>query len=69
MQVKNIIQKTKLLLLQKQKKIDTGLYEDFRGDKEKVLEGINKGLRFLEVERKKVKSELNDIQNQLKKLY
>ena len=61
--------KAKKILKDYKKKIDTDLYKDFRGDKEKVLEGINKGVRFLEVERKKVKSELNDIQNQLKRLY
>ena len=32
---------------------------DFRGDRDKVLEGIDEGLKYLEVERKKVKSELN----------
>ena len=47
-------------------KIADEILPDFRGDRDKVLEGIDKGLKYLEVERKKVKSELNKLQNQLK---
>ena len=44
------------------------MYQDFRGDKDKVLEGIDKGIDYLERERKKVKLELNELKNQLKGL-
>ena len=45
------------------------MYQDFRGDKDKVLEGIDKGIDYLERERKKVKLELNELKNQLKGLW
>ncbi len=40
-------------------KIADEILPDFRGDRDKVLEGIDESLRYLEIERKKVKSELN----------
>ena len=42
-------------------KIADEILPDFRGDRDKVIEGIDEGLKYLEVERKKVKSELNNL--------
>ena len=55
----------KRVLKKYKNKIADEILPDFRGDRDKVLEGIDKGLKYLEVERKKVKSELNKLQNQL----
>ena len=49
----------KRLLKKYKNKIAEEILPDYRGDRDKVLEGIDKGLKYLEVERKKVKSELN----------
>ena len=55
----------KRVLKKYKNKIADEIAHDWRGDRDKVLEGIDKGLKYLEVERKKVKSELNKLQNQL----
>lgn len=47
--------------------ISVELNHDYRGDRDKVLEAIDKGLKYLETEKKKVKSELKDYQNQFKR--
>ena len=49
----------KKILKNYKNKIAAEILPDFRGDRDKVLEGIDEGLKYLEVERKKVKSELN----------
>ena len=60
--------KAKKLLKEYKNKIAAELYQDFRGDRDKVIEGLDKGIDYLERERKKVKLELNDLKNQLKGL-
>ena len=49
----------KRVLKKYKNKIAEEILPDYRGDRDKILEGIDKGLKYLEVERKKVKSELN----------
>lgn len=51
----------KRMLKKYKNKIAEEILPDYRGDRDKVLEGIDKGLKYLEVERKKVKSELNNL--------
>ena len=51
----------KRVLKKYKNKIAEEILPDYRGDRDKVLEGIDKGLKYLEVERKKVKSELNNL--------
>ena len=48
----------KRILKSYKNKIAVEILQDFRGDRDKVLEGIDKGLKFLEIERKKVKTKL-----------
>ena len=55
---------TKRMLKKYKNKIADEILPDFRGDRDKVLEGIDKGLKYLEIERKKVKSELNNLNPQ-----
>ena len=47
--------------------ISVELNHDYRGDRDKVLEAIDEGLKYLDSKRKKVKSELKDYQSQFKK--
>ena len=49
----------KRMLKKYKNKIANEILPDFRRDRDKVLEGIDEGLKYLEVERKKIKSELN----------
>ena len=53
----------KKILKKYKNKIAQDIAHDFRGDRDKLLEGIDKGLKYLEVERKKVKLELNSLSN------
>ena len=49
----------KRILKRYKNRIAVEILQDFRGDRDKVLEGIDRGLKFLEIERKKVKTKLN----------
>ena len=49
-------------------KINLELYEDFTGDKDKVLDAINEGMKYLELKRKKTKNRLNILKDKTNRL-
>ena len=55
--------KAKKILKQYKTQITREVMEDFRGDKEKVLKGIQKGIKYLDSKREIIKSELNILKN------
>ena len=55
--------RAKKILKQYKTQITREVMEDFRGDKEKVLKGIQKGIKYLDSKREIIKSELNILKN------
>ena len=53
--------KAKKILKEYKNKIDTELLLDYRGDKDKVIEGLEKGLKHLNKEKKKLELELKNL--------
>ena len=51
--------KAKKILRKYQEKIDKELLPDFSGDRDKVLKGIEMGLKYLDAERKELQTTLN----------
>ena len=42
-----------------QRKIGNELHEDFTGERDKVLKGLQMGLKYLDIERQKLETKLN----------
>ena len=55
--------KAKKILKQYKTQITREVEEDFRGDKEKVLKGVQKGIKYLDSKKEKIRSELNILKN------
>ena len=51
--------KAKKILRKYQEKIDKELLPDFSGDRDKVLKGIEMGMKYLDEERKELQTTLN----------
>ena len=51
--------KAKKILRKYQEKIDKELLPDFSGDRDKVLKGIEMGMKYLDAERKELQTTLN----------
>ena len=55
--------KAKKILKQYKTQITREVMEDFRGDKEKVLKSVQKGIKYLDSKKEKIRSELNILKN------
>ena len=55
--------KAKKILKQYKTQVTREVEEDFRGDKEKVLKGVQKGIKYLDSKKEKIRSELNILKN------